>query len=74
MPGLATLMLKSTEIGTMARVRELGARADLLLRPEVYRFSMMNVKAFDRLIEAGYANARDELAKWMQARATPERD
>jgi predicted acylesterase/phospholipase RssA len=74
LPGLATLMLKSTEIGTMARVRELGARADLLLRPEVYRFSMMNVKAFDRLIEAGYANAQDELAKWMQARATPERD
>jgi NTE family protein len=68
LPGLATLMLKSTEIGTMARVRELGARADLLLRPEVYRFSMMNVKAFDRLIEAGYANARDELAKWVQAR------
>ncbi|MBP8097833.1 MAG: patatin-like phospholipase family protein [Arenimonas sp.] len=74
LPGLATLMLKSTEIGTMARVRELGARADLLLRPEVYRFSMMNVKAFDRLIEAGYANARDELAKWTQARATPEGD
>lgn len=67
LPGLATLMLKSTEIGTMARVRELGARADLLLRPSVYRFSMMNVKAFDRLIEAGYANARDELAKWLQA-------
>jgi len=67
-PGLATLMLKSTEIGTMARVRDLGARADLLLHPEVHRFSMMNVKSFDRLIEAGYANARDELAKWMQAR------
>lgn len=68
LPGLATLMLKSTEIGTMARVRELGARADLLLRPEVYRFSMMNVKSFDRLIEAGYANARDELAAWIRAR------
>jgi predicted acylesterase/phospholipase RssA len=74
MPGLATLMLKSTEIGTMARVRELGARADLLLRPEVHRFSMMNVKSYDRLVETGYVHGREELARWVQARTPPAHD
>jgi predicted acylesterase/phospholipase RssA len=72
LPGLATLMLKSTEIGTMARVRELGARADLLLRPPVFQFSMMRVKSFRHVIEAGYQSARDALPEWLARRSRSE--
>jgi predicted acylesterase/phospholipase RssA/CRP-like cAMP-binding protein len=65
LPGLATLMLKATEVGTMARVMELGARADLLLRPPVHQFSMMGVKHFDAVVEAGYQHAREQLPRWL---------
>ena len=52
-PSLATLILKSTEIGTVARVRELGARADLLLAPSVYKFNILDVSCFHRVVVAG---------------------
>lgn len=64
-PGLATLMLKSTEIGTVARVRELVTRADLLLTPAVERFNILDVTRFHDIVEAGYAHARERLPAWI---------
>jgi hypothetical protein len=58
-------MLKSTEIGTVARVREQSARADLLLAPAVSRFSMMDVSQFAKVVEAGYVVAREALPAWL---------
>jgi hypothetical protein len=68
-PGLATLMLKSTEIGTVARVRELGARADLLLAPSVNRFSILDVSRFHDVVKAGYDEALLRLPDWLAATA-----
>ena len=65
-PSLATLMLKSTEIGTVARVRELGARADLLLTPSVYQFNILDVSCFHKVVEAGYAHAREAIPAWIE--------
>jgi predicted acylesterase/phospholipase RssA len=61
-PGLLSVMLKAAEIGTMAAAREAGRRADLLIRPDVGRFSMTDVKAFDAIVAAGYASGREALA------------
>jgi predicted acylesterase/phospholipase RssA len=58
-PGFLSVMLKAAEIGTMAAAREAGRRADLLIRPDVGRFSLTNVKAFDAIVAAGHASARD---------------
>jgi predicted acylesterase/phospholipase RssA/CRP-like cAMP-binding protein len=63
-PTLMTLMLKATELGTLARVRELGGRADLLLHPPVREFGMLDIHAYDRIVDAGYQYAKAELAKW----------
>jgi NTE family protein len=68
-PGVATLMLKSTEIGTVARVRELVKRADLLLAPAVDRFNILDVTRFDDIVEAGYAHAREVLPGWLASQA-----
>ena len=65
-PGLATVVMKSTEVGTRQRVLELGARADLLMRPPVSEFSMLRVDQFEEIVEAGYANALGELSAWQQ--------
>lgn len=58
-PGLVTLLLKSAEVGTLERVQRLGAEADLLINPDVRRFGMTEVKAFDRIVEAGYDKAKE---------------
>ena len=70
-PSLATLMLKSTEIGTVARVRELGARADLLLVPTVYQFNILDVSCFHKVVEAGYAHAREAIPAWIERTNQP---
>ena len=63
-PTLMTLMLKATELGTLAHVRELGRRADLLLNPPVREFGMMDIKDCDRIVDAGYQHAKVELVRW----------
>jgi len=67
-PSFMSLMLKATEIGTMTAVREAGGRADLLLRPPVNRFSITDVRSFDRIVDAGYEYARQALEDWQQDR------
>jgi predicted acylesterase/phospholipase RssA len=61
-PGFLTVMLKAAEIGTMRAAREAGLRADLLLRPDVNRFSLTDVKPFEAIVAAGYESARSALA------------
>ncbi len=61
-PGFLTVMLKAAEIGTMRAAREAGLRADLLLRPDVNRFSLTDVKPFEAIVAAGYECGRSALA------------
>lgn len=67
-PALSTVMLKATELGTLARVNELGGQADLLLSPPVRKFGMTEVKAFDQIVETGYVYAKEKLAAWIKAK------
>lgn len=60
-PRLMTLMLKATEIGTLEHSRRHGQMADLLIDPPVRQFGMMDVKSFDRIVQAGYDRARELL-------------
>lgn len=64
-PGLVTLLLKSTEIGSMVWVAQQGRSADLLFNPDVRKFGLTDVKAFDKVVEAGYRNACEELPEWL---------
>jgi NTE family protein len=70
-PSLSTVLLKATELGTLERVRLQGAQADLLLRPSVRQFGMTEVKAFDRIVEAGYEYAKTALDAWLEQRQCP---
>jgi len=65
-PGFSTVMLKATELGTMAKMREAGKQADLLLKPPVRHFGMTEVSAFDRIVQAGYEYAMAELPAWIE--------
>lgn len=70
LPGLTTLMLKATEMGTLSRVRQLGSQADLLLNPPVRQFGMTEVKSFDRIVDAGYIYSKTELRDWLERERT----
>jgi len=63
-PSLATTILKATEIGTLEKVQQSGQLADLLLRPPVRQFGLTDMKAFDKIVDTGYAYAKAELQKW----------
>ena len=66
-PGLTTILLKATELGSMARVREAAEKADLLLNPPVRRFGMTQVDAFDQIAQTSYEYAKLELEAWLQS-------
>lgn len=68
-PGFMSLLLKATEIGTMADVRAAGERADLLIRPPVSRFSLTDVRSFDEIVRAGYEQAQQSIADWQAGAA-----
>jgi predicted acylesterase/phospholipase RssA/CRP-like cAMP-binding protein len=65
-PRLMTTLLKSTELGTLAKVQEQGQRADLLLHPPVRKFGMTEVKSFDEMVEVTYRYALEALASWQK--------
>jgi predicted acylesterase/phospholipase RssA/CRP-like cAMP-binding protein len=60
-PGLATAILRSTEIGALAHARERGLQADLLIAPPVDDFGITDIEAFDEIVEAGYREAKIRL-------------
>jgi NTE family protein len=67
-PGLSTVLLRATELGTLARVREQARRADLLLQPELRQFGLTEVKSFDRIVQAGYEHAMERVPAWLERR------
>lgn len=73
-PGLATIMLKATELGTMAQVREIGKQADLLLQPPVRQFGLTEIKAFDQIVATGYEYTRGELSTFLKREEITNRD
>ncbi|HSG90334.1 MAG TPA: cyclic nucleotide-binding and patatin-like phospholipase domain-containing protein [Pseudomonadales bacterium] len=70
-PGIATMLLKSTEVATRARVLEMGARADILFRPPVHRFPMMSVAHFDETVDVGRAHAQEQILAWRDRNQEP---
>ncbi|MDX1480602.1 MAG: cyclic nucleotide-binding and patatin-like phospholipase domain-containing protein [Woeseiaceae bacterium] len=64
-PGVLSILMKSAEIGTAARMRDMANRADLLIRPPVDKFGLTDVRNFDRIVEAGYRHTADVLERWL---------
>jgi len=52
-PAMMTVVLKATELATLQDVRLQGERASLLIQPDVRRFGLTEVRAFDDILGAG---------------------
>lgn len=68
---IASTMLKAMEMGSQSRVAELGARADLLLRPPVQQFNILEVDQYDRVVDAGYRYGKKQIGEWLAGGRAP---
>ncbi len=67
-PGLSTVLLKATELGTLERVRRSGPTGRPVAAAAGPQFGMTEVKSFDRIVQAGYETAMAELPAWLELR------
>lgn len=68
-PSLMELALRASMLHSASREREALGTADFTLRPPVDDFRLMDFSVLDRLVEVGYAYAREEVAKWVESGA-----
>lgn len=62
-PGIATILMKATILGSRQRQAEMREEVDLYLQPPVERYKLLDMKAFDPLVETGYQHARQVLSE-----------
>ena len=70
-PNILSLMMKSSLAASAAHTRAMHRYADLVLRPPVEGFGLLDVRAFDRIVEVGYEHARERLAAWKPSTRVP---
>jgi predicted acylesterase/phospholipase RssA/CRP-like cAMP-binding protein len=63
-PGIVTLMMKATEVASLVHARSVSNHADLLLKPPVGRFGILDTGSFDAIVQVGYEHAKERLAEW----------
>jgi NTE family protein len=61
LPGIIETLLRTSEIGSVIASRALESSADVVFRPPVERFPLMDFTSHDALIEAGYRHALEVL-------------
>jgi predicted acylesterase/phospholipase RssA/CRP-like cAMP-binding protein len=63
-PDIISVMMRASLVAGFAHSRAMYRYADLMLAPPVSRFGLLDVHAFDPLVEVGYEHARERLASW----------
>lgn len=56
-PGIVQTMMRTSEIGSVISSKVFEQKADIVFRPPVSDFSLMDFSAYEPLIEAGYRHA-----------------
>jgi NTE family protein len=62
-PSLLNLLVATSTLGSDQKMSQLAVDVDVLFEPNVGHFGMLEWKAFDRLFEEGYRQAREVLAR-----------
>ena len=56
-PGIVQTMLRTSEIGSVISSKVFEQKADIVFRPPVSEFSLMDFSSYEPLIEVGYRHA-----------------
>ena len=70
-PSILSLMMKASLVASAAHSRAMHGQADLVLTPPVGEFGLLDVGAFDRIVEVGYEHARQRLGAWKPSTRVP---
>jgi NTE family protein len=62
-PNIVTILVASGSVGSEAQLRAMRSHVDLLIQPPLKDVGMLNWKAFDIAVEAGYRSTLEALEK-----------
>lgn len=71
LPGLIAILLNSTLLSALERQREMRARADVCLRPELTRISLLDWGKFNAAIDQSYESLRAQIETLPQEELAP---
>lgn len=63
-PNILDILTRTAELSCINRKQQTIVDADLYLRPPVDNFKLLDFKSFDKLVDIGYAYAKEEIKKW----------
>lgn len=63
-PTLPDMLMRTVTVSSLGKQQQARDAADLMLRPPVDDFGMLESTAMDALIECGYAYTKERLATW----------
>jgi len=73
-PGIVTLMMKSTVVASAVHSRSVRNDANFLFHPPVGRFGLLAMSDFEEIVEAGYQHACERLRDWPTTSENSPRD
>ncbi len=62
LPSMLTTLMTTTMLNSQQKMSQVVADVDLLFRPDVSRFGMLDWKSYDALVEVGYRHAQEVIA------------
>ncbi len=71
-PPLAGILMRTTLLGSASKQNLMALQADLVIRPPLEQFGLLEFKSFDRIVEIGYKHALEQLEAWSASRRDPE--
>jgi predicted acylesterase/phospholipase RssA len=71
-PPLASVLMRTTLLGSSSKQNLMARQADLVIRPPLEEFGLLEFKSFDRIVEIGYKHALEQLEAWSASRRDPE--
>jgi NTE family protein len=63
LPNLAAIMMETTILYSTSRQGAARRAVDVYMRPDMGRIGLLDWAAFDRIVEIGYAHAKEVLAQ-----------
>jgi predicted acylesterase/phospholipase RssA len=64
--------MRTLELNSAYKVKTEQTLADVIIQPDVKSFSMMDYPAYRAISEAGYQEARKQLARWQDRHRSEE--
>jgi NTE family protein/lysophospholipid hydrolase len=71
-PPLASVLMRTTLLGSASKQNLMARQADLVIRPPLEQFGLLEFKSYEQIVEIGYKHALEELEAWSASRPGPD--